>query len=168
MAEQLQLEGVVAQVLELVSGESARGAWQRRSFVLDVQDGNFPFQVAFETWGERVSLLDSLKVGQQVVVSFNLRSREYEGRWYTSATAWRIELVETVPITGGAGGANMGGASYASSPLPGVNPSASGVSSVNEPQATMNTAGGGVSEGDSLSGDELPEGKPLSDDDLPF
>ena len=43
-------------------------------------------------WGEdKVRDLDKYQVGDKVKVSFNLSSREFNGRWYTDVRAWRIE-----------------------------------------------------------------------------
>ena len=35
-----------------------------------------------------------LAVGDEVVVSFDLESREVKGRWYTDVRAWKIEKVQ--------------------------------------------------------------------------
>ena len=43
-------------------------------------------------WGEdKVKDLEKYQVGDTVKVSFNLSSREFNGRWYTDVRAWRIE-----------------------------------------------------------------------------
>ena len=43
-------------------------------------------------WGEdKVRDLDKYQVGDKVRISFNLSSREFNGRWYTDVRAWRIE-----------------------------------------------------------------------------
>ena len=43
-------------------------------------------------WGDdKVRDLDKYQVGDKVKISFNLSSREYNGRWYTDVRAWRIE-----------------------------------------------------------------------------
>ena len=43
-------------------------------------------------WGEdKVRDLEKYQVGDKVKISFNLSSREYNGRWYTDVRAWRIE-----------------------------------------------------------------------------
>jgi len=34
--------------------------------------------------------LDRFQVGDEVKVSFNLRAREYNGRWYNDVRVWRI------------------------------------------------------------------------------
>jgi hypothetical protein len=43
-------------------------------------------------WGDdKVRDLDKYQVNDKVKISFNLGSREYNGRWYTDVRVWRIE-----------------------------------------------------------------------------
>lgn len=41
-------------------------------------------------WKEEVNALKYAKVGDKLTVSFNLESREYNGKWYTDIKAWKI------------------------------------------------------------------------------
>ena len=88
----LELEGRIVRKLGVQTGTSARGAWSKQEFVFEYQEGNFPTQVCMNVWGEdKVRELDKYQVNDKVKISFNLSSREYNGRWYTDVRAWRIE-----------------------------------------------------------------------------
>ena len=88
----LELEGRIARKLNVQSGTSARGAWHKQEFIFEYQEGNFPSQICMNVWGEdKVRELDKYQVGDRVKISFNLSSREFNGRWYTDVRAWRIE-----------------------------------------------------------------------------
>ena len=88
----LELEGRIARKLPVQQGTSARGAWAKQEFIFEYQEGNFPSQICMNVWGEdKVRDLDKYQVGDKVKISFNLSSREYNGRWYTDVRAWRIE-----------------------------------------------------------------------------
>ena len=77
----LELEGRIARKLNIQSGATARGPWQKQEFILEYQEGNFPTQVCMNVWGEdKVKELARYQVGDKVKVSFNLSSREYNGR----------------------------------------------------------------------------------------
>ena len=90
----LEIEGKIAQKLIVQSGTSSRGAWSKQEFVLEYQEGNFPSQICMNVWGDdKVRELEKYQVGDKVKISFNLSSREYNGRWYTDVRAWRIEPV---------------------------------------------------------------------------
>ena len=88
----MEIEGRIARKLNVQSGTSSRGAWSKQEFILEYQEGNFPSQVCMNVWGEdKVRDLEKYQVGDKVKISFNLSSREFNGRWYTDVRAWRIE-----------------------------------------------------------------------------
>ena len=92
----LELEGRIARKMNVQSGTTARGAWSKQEFIFEYQEGNFPSQVCMHVWGEdKVRDLDRYQVGDKVKVSFNLGSREYNGRWYTDVRGWRIEPAQS-------------------------------------------------------------------------
>ena len=87
----LELEGTIRQKLGVQSGTSARGAWAKQEFILEFPDGNYTSQACFTAWGQdKVQELDKYQAGDRVKVSFNLKSREYNGRWYNDLQIWRI------------------------------------------------------------------------------
>ena len=87
----LELEVTIRQKMGVQSGTSARGAWAKQEFVVDFPDGNYTSQACFTAWGQdKVQELDKYQVGDRVKVSFNLKSREFNGRWYNDLQIWRI------------------------------------------------------------------------------
>ncbi len=88
----MELEGRIVRKLNVQTGTSARGVWAKQEFIFEYQEGNYPSQVCMNVWGDdKVKELDKYQVGDKVRISFNLSSREYNGRWYTDVRAWRIE-----------------------------------------------------------------------------
>ncbi len=88
----LEIEGKIITKLPVQNGTSARGPWSKQEFVIEYQEGNYPNQVCMNVWGEdKVKDLEQFQAGETVKVSFNLSSREYNGRWYSDIRAWRIE-----------------------------------------------------------------------------
>lgn len=87
----LELEGTLRQKLGVQSGTSARGQWAKQEFILEFPDGNFTAQACFTAWGQdKVAELDKYQVGDKIKVSFNLKAREYNGRWYNDLQIWKI------------------------------------------------------------------------------
>ena len=84
----LEIEGTLAQKLPVQSGNSARGPWAKQEFILEYPDGNFTAKACFTAWGQ--DKVQDLQVGDKVKVSFNLKSREYNGRWYNDLQIWKI------------------------------------------------------------------------------
>ncbi len=70
-----------------------------REFVLSIGD-KYPQLVQFQAVNERVKFLDGAKVGQECEVKFDLRGREYNGKYYVSLNAWDIRIAApSKPIT---------------------------------------------------------------------
>lgn len=87
----LEIEGKIIQKLAPTSGTSARGAWAKQEFVLEYMDGNYPTPVCLTAWGQdKVQELDKYGVGDAVRVSFNIKGREYNGRWYNDLRIWKL------------------------------------------------------------------------------
>ena len=87
----LEIEGTLSQKLSVQSGNSARGPWAKQEFILEYPDGNFTAKACFTAWGQdKVQDLGKYQVGDKVKVSFNLKSREYNGRWYNDLQIWKI------------------------------------------------------------------------------
>lgn len=90
----LEIEGTIVRKMAVQKGESARGPWSKQDFIIEYQEGSYPSQVCFNVWGEeKVHDLEKHQIGDHVKVSFNLNSREYNGRWYNDIRAWKIEPV---------------------------------------------------------------------------
>ncbi len=71
--------------------ENKTNTFQAREFVLEVKDGNYPQMVKFQLTQDRCSLIDSANEGDQLKVHFDLRGREWNGKYFTNLNAWRIE-----------------------------------------------------------------------------
>lgn len=79
----LSFEGKLKAKLPQQGGQSARGPWVKQDFVLEYQDGSFPAEACFTAWGQdSVGELARMQVGDTVKLTFNIKAREYNGRWY--------------------------------------------------------------------------------------
>ncbi|WP_072999867.1 DUF3127 domain-containing protein [Mariniphaga anaerophila] len=89
----LQVKGKIEQILQPESGVSRAGKeWKKQEFVIETED-QFPKKVCFTLFNDKNSLLEKVKEGDEVEVSFNLESREFNGRWYHNINAWKIDKV---------------------------------------------------------------------------
>ncbi len=87
----LEITGRIIQKLNKTEGVSKAGkAWSKQEFVIETQE-TYPKKVMISTMNEKVNDLERFNVGDTVTASLNLESREYNGRWYTDARAWRIQ-----------------------------------------------------------------------------
>ena len=86
----MEFEGKVLEILPAVTGQSARGTWERQTVVFEQPNKQYGKEIAvtFMNKGQEVS---SLRVGEMYTVSFDMESRNYQGRWYTDVRAWRVQ-----------------------------------------------------------------------------
>lgn len=96
----LEIEGKIIRKLNVQTGVSQRGNWSKQEFIIEYQEGSYPSQACFNVWGEdKVKDLERFQIGDSVKVSFNVSSREYNGRWYTDLRAWRIDAAGSQPAS---------------------------------------------------------------------
>jgi hypothetical protein len=72
--------------------EQKSASFQAREFVLEVPDGNYPQLIKFQAVQDRCAMLDNYNEGDRIKVSFDLRGREWNGKYLTNLNAWRIEM----------------------------------------------------------------------------
>lgn len=90
----MDFEGKVLEILPPVSGQSARGTWERQTVVFEQQNKQYGKELAV-TFMNKAQDVASLRVGEHYIVSFDIESRNYQGRWYTDVRAWRVQPVQT-------------------------------------------------------------------------
>lgn len=97
----LEIKGKLTQKLAAESGQSKAGKeWTKQSFVIDTGAQYNP-DVCFSCFGDKVELLNKVKEGQDINVSFNASSREYNGKYYHNLDAWKIDVVGSNDIPDG-------------------------------------------------------------------
>lgn len=87
----MDIKGRVIQLLALQTGEGKNGTWKKQDFVIET-DGQYPKKVCISAWGDKINE-SALQVGNEINVSFDVESREYNGRWYTDLKAWKIDTL---------------------------------------------------------------------------
>lgn len=92
----MEFEGIVYKILPVQRGTSARGEWSKQEVIFEMPS-EFSRKICVTFFGERASEVAKLREGDRVQVSINVESREYNGRWYTNVSAWRISKVEAEP-----------------------------------------------------------------------
>ena len=89
----LKVKGTIKHILKAESGVSRAGnEWKKQEFVIETSD-QFPKNVCFTLFNDKFSLLEKVNQGDEVEVSFNVESREYNGKWFHNINAWKVEKV---------------------------------------------------------------------------
>jgi single-strand DNA-binding protein len=82
-----EISGTLHKVYDI---ESKSGSFQTREFVL-ATDGQYPQYCKFQLTQDRCSIIDSHKEGDKIKVYFDLRGREWQGKYFTNLNAWKME-----------------------------------------------------------------------------
>lgn len=86
----MEIKGKIIVALPEMSGVSRSGNnWKKREYVLETQE-TYPKKVHFDFFGDRADQYP-LSVGDEITLSFDIESREYNGRWFTSIRGWKAE-----------------------------------------------------------------------------
>lgn len=98
----MELTGKIIQVLEARGGTSPRtgNPWKVQSYVLEIEEQNnsqYPRRMVFEVFGEDRIQNMNIQIGQNLRVSFDIDAREYQGRWFNSIRAWKVEPADAMP-----------------------------------------------------------------------
>jgi hypothetical protein len=92
----MEFEGIVYRVLPAVKGTSQRGEWVKQEVVFELP-GEFNRKICVGFWGDKAADAGALAEGDKVSVAINVESREYNGRWFTEARAWKMTRVAATP-----------------------------------------------------------------------
>ncbi len=75
----------------------------KREFVITTEE-QYPNDIQFELLKEKGNLITAFKEGDRIKISFDIRGREWQGKYFNSLVAWKVETA--------------GAATSASAPMP--------------------------------------------------
>jgi hypothetical protein len=85
----MEITGKIIAVLTAQTGEGKNGPWRSQDYILETMD-QYPKKVCFNLFGAKIDQYP-VAIDDQVTVSFDIESREWNGRWFTSIRAWKVE-----------------------------------------------------------------------------
>ncbi len=74
--------------------------FRKREFVLEIIEGQYPEYIKFQLINDKCSLLDKYNVGDEMLVSFNLKGKPFQAKtgemvYFTNLDAWKIDAGNT-------------------------------------------------------------------------
>ena len=109
----MELAGKVIAVLEPRGGVSKTGnEWKVQEYVIETHD-QYPRRMCFDVFGADKIQQFNIQMGEELNVSFDIDAREWNGRWFNSIRAWKVDRA---PVGGSQPVPPMGAA-----PFPPVN-----------------------------------------------
>lgn len=85
----MEISGKIIAVLPIATGQGKNGTWRSQDYVLETAD-QYPKKVCFNLFGDKIDQFP-MAIDETVKISFDIESREYNGRWYTSIKAWKVD-----------------------------------------------------------------------------
>ena len=100
----MEITGKIIAVLPEQGGISKAGnEWKKKEYVLETHD-QYPKKICFQIFGADRIAQAAIQPGEELTVSFDIDSREWQGRWFTSINAWKVER----PVVAAAPAASAG------------------------------------------------------------
>ena len=87
----MELTGKIIAVLPERGGVSKAGnEWKIQEYVLETME-QYPRKMMFNVFGTDRIAQFNIQLGETLTVSFDIDSREYNGRWYNDIRAWKVD-----------------------------------------------------------------------------
>ena len=83
-----ELNGTVKEIFDTQTFDSG---FSKRAFVVTSEADKYPQDIQFECLKERIELVEKLKKGDKVTVSFDINGREWNGKYFVNLVAWKID-----------------------------------------------------------------------------
>ena len=87
------VSGQIVQILPLQQGVSQKTGtpWMTAQYIIEHEGGQYPRRMVFDVKGQQRIQEMNLQVGEQVMLHLNIDCREYQGKYYNSIEAWKVE-----------------------------------------------------------------------------
>ncbi len=113
----MEVVGKIIEKLPAASGTSRAGnAWSKQEYVLETEEA-YPKKIFFSFFGDKANQYP-LEVGQEVKLSFDIDSHEYNGRWFTNINGWKAEPYVPTAAPAGAPAPQAPAAAPGMAPVP--------------------------------------------------
>lgn len=84
----MEIKGKLIQIFELKSGTSkaTNKDWKIQEFLISSKSGEYENKVKLQTSKDL-----KYPIGAELTCQINIKASEYQGKWYNSIDAWKIE-----------------------------------------------------------------------------
>lgn len=85
----MEIQGKVVCICEPQKFNGKNGEFTKFGFVIKTEE-QFAKKVHFQVFGDERWANMAIKANEDLTVSFDISSREWNGKWFTSCDAWRV------------------------------------------------------------------------------
>lgn len=92
----MEIQGKVIRIFPIEQGESKSGkAWKKQNFVMEYTDGQFAKKVLVTVKADPLlAMVNMFRTGEQIKCQVFVEAREWNDRFFTDVTAWKIEKLQ--------------------------------------------------------------------------
>ncbi|MCP4665203.1 MAG: DUF3127 domain-containing protein [Deltaproteobacteria bacterium] len=94
----MKITGRILKTLPLQTGQGKKGEWKKQSIIIETE-GEYSKKICFDCWNKLAENLKGFKKDDLVTIEFNVESREYNEKWFTNVSAWKIEKAGNTQTT---------------------------------------------------------------------
>lgn len=100
-----EITGKIVNVLPEQRGQGKNGEWVKNQFVIEWSDNGYTQHLCLEVMGadKFEKMKNAVVVGHEVLCKFNVSSREYQNRWFTTANCFYCSTIGGVNQSNGGG-----------------------------------------------------------------
>lgn len=87
----MEIKGIVKKIYPIQEGisKSSGENWKTMEFVIEETGAKYPQSAVLQLWNDNCTRFQ-LEQGKKVIVQFDIKCREYEGKSYNTLTAWNV------------------------------------------------------------------------------
>ena len=79
-------------VLKVTENEVISEKLTKRLLIVEyAENPQYPETISFEAINDKCKIIENLQPGATVNVHFNLKGREYNGKYYNTLSVWKVE-----------------------------------------------------------------------------
>ena len=93
MANEKNILTLIGKIKEISDTQTFSSGFAKREFVITTNE-QYPQDVKFEIVKDKCDELNNHRPDDNIKVSFNVRGNEYQGKYYVSLQAWKIEKLD--------------------------------------------------------------------------
>ena len=86
----MRITARVSKVMDLQSGKSVKGEWKKQSVLVTQTENDFKDELLIDFWNDSIT---SFEVGRNYDFDIIIKSREYNGKYYTNVSCKYISPV---------------------------------------------------------------------------
>lgn len=85
--------------LKLIRDEQTfASGFKKREFVITTEE-QYPNDILFELLKDKTGLIMTYQPGERVKISFDIRGREWQDKYFNSLVAWRVERADQTSVS---------------------------------------------------------------------